>query len=90
MSFRSVGTARERWFVAEAEVVAALREYCLMKFDMKALARDCCRDGTGKRRFLQEGISFLGQAFSEPRLLALGYAFEQVTKAASCRSTRRC
>ncbi len=42
MSFRSVGTARERWFVAEAEVVAALREYFLMKFDMKALARDCC------------------------------------------------
>jgi amidase len=26
------------------------------------------------------GISFLGTAFSEPRLLALGYAFEQVTK----------
>ena len=41
--------------MAEAEVVAALREYCLMKFDMKALARDCCRDGTAKRRFLQEG-----------------------------------
>lgn len=30
---------------------------------------------------LPVGISFLGQAFSEPRLLALGYAFEQVTKA---------
>ena len=29
---------------------------------------------------LPVGISFLGQAFSEPRLLALGYAFEQVTK----------
>jgi len=26
------------------------------------------------------GISFLGRAFSEPRLLALGYAFEQATK----------
>ena len=26
-------------------------------------------------------ISFLGPAFSEPRLLALGYAFEQRTKA---------
>ena len=30
---------------------------------------------------LPVGMSFLGQAFSEPRLLALGYAFEQVTKA---------
>ena len=30
---------------------------------------------------LPVGISFLGPAFSEPRLLALGYAFEQVTKA---------
>ncbi len=29
---------------------------------------------------LPVGMSFLGQAFSEPRLLALGYAFEQVTK----------
>ncbi|HEX6162575.1 MAG TPA: amidase family protein, partial [Vicinamibacterales bacterium] len=27
------------------------------------------------------GISFLGPAFSEPRLLAIGYAFEQATKA---------
>jgi amidase len=27
------------------------------------------------------GISFLGPAFSEPRLLALGYAFEQATRA---------
>ena len=26
-------------------------------------------------------ISFLGPAFSEPRLLGLGYAFEQLTKA---------
>ena len=33
---------------------------------------------TGNR--LPVGISFRGQAFSEPRLLALGYAFEQVTK----------
>ncbi len=30
---------------------------------------------------LPVGISFLGTAFSEPRLLALGYAFEQATKA---------
>jgi amidase len=27
------------------------------------------------------GISFLGPAFSEPRLLALGYSFEQLTRA---------
>jgi amidase len=32
-------------------------------------------------RGLPVGISFLGVAFSEPRLLALGYAFEQETKA---------
>jgi amidase len=30
---------------------------------------------------LPVGLSFLGRAFSEPRLLALGYAFEQITKA---------
>jgi amidase len=30
---------------------------------------------------LPVGISFFGPAFSEPKLLALGYAFEQVTKA---------
>lgn len=30
---------------------------------------------------LPVGISFFGPAFSEPRLLALGYAFEQATKA---------
>ena len=30
---------------------------------------------------LPVGISFLGTAFSEPRLLALGYAFEQTSKA---------
>ena len=30
---------------------------------------------------LPVGISFLGPAFSEPRLLALGYAFEQATRA---------
>ena len=30
---------------------------------------------------LPVGISFLGGAFSEPRLLALGYAFEQATRA---------
>ena len=30
---------------------------------------------------LPVGISFLGTAFSEPKLLALGYAFEEVTKA---------
>ena len=48
---------------------------------IKVLPPDLTRDGTAKRRFLQEGISFLGQAFSEPRLLALGYAFEQVTEA---------
>ena len=29
---------------------------------------------------LPVGISFFGSAFSEPRLLALGYAFEQLTK----------
>ena len=27
------------------------------------------------------GISFLGAAFSESRLLAIGYSFEQATKA---------
>jgi amidase len=27
------------------------------------------------------GISFLGTAYSEPKLLALGYAFEQASKA---------
>ncbi len=32
-------------------------------------------------RGLPVTISFLGQAFSEPRLLALGYAFEQKTRA---------
>jgi amidase len=32
-------------------------------------------------RGLPVGISFLGLAFSEPRLLALGYAFEQATHA---------
>jgi amidase len=32
-------------------------------------------------RGLPVGISFLGRAFSEPRLLALGYAFEQETHA---------
>ena len=30
---------------------------------------------------LPVGLSFFGPAFSEPRLLALGYAFEQATKA---------
>lgn len=30
---------------------------------------------------LPVGLSFLGRAFSEPRLLALGYAFEQATRA---------
>jgi amidase len=30
---------------------------------------------------LPVGISFFGPAFSEARLLALGYAFEQATKA---------
>jgi amidase len=30
---------------------------------------------------LPVGLSFMGRAFSEPRLLALGYAFEQLTKA---------
>ena len=30
---------------------------------------------------LPVGLSFLGRAFSEPRLLALGYAFEQATSA---------
>ena len=34
---------------------------------------------TGNR--LPVGISFLGRAFSEARLLALGYAFEQLTRA---------
>ena len=32
-------------------------------------------------RGLPVSVSFLGPAFSEPRLLALGYAFEQLTKA---------
>jgi amidase len=32
-------------------------------------------------RGLPIGISFLGRAFSEPRILALGYAFEQATHA---------
>jgi amidase len=27
------------------------------------------------------GLSFLGAAFSEPKLLSLGYSFEQATKA---------
>ena len=30
---------------------------------------------------LPVGISFLGRAFDEPRLLALGYAFEQAPRA---------
>lgn len=30
---------------------------------------------------LPVGISFFGTAFSEPKLLALGYSFEQITKA---------
>ena len=30
---------------------------------------------------LPVGLSFLGPAFSEPRLLALGYSFEQITRA---------
>ncbi|MCY4510001.1 MAG: amidase family protein, partial [Acidobacteria bacterium] len=30
---------------------------------------------------LPVGLSFLGRAFDEPRLLALGYAFEQETRA---------
>jgi amidase len=30
---------------------------------------------------LPVGISFFGPAFSEPRLLALGYSFEQATHA---------
>ncbi|MDB5975070.1 MAG: glutamyl-tRNA amidotransferase, partial [Nevskia sp.] len=30
---------------------------------------------------LPVGISFFGPAFSEPKLLALGYSFEQATKA---------
>ena len=34
---------------------------------------------TGDR--LPVGVSFLGRAFSEPSLLALGYSFEQATKA---------
>ena len=34
---------------------------------------------TGSR--LPVGLSFLGRAFSEPRLFALGYAFEQIMKA---------
>ena len=34
---------------------------------------------TGDR--LPVGVSFLGRAFSEPRLLALGYSFEQATRA---------
>jgi amidase len=32
-------------------------------------------------RGLPVGISFLGKAFNEPRLLALGYSFEQATRA---------
>jgi amidase len=32
-------------------------------------------------RGLPVGLSFLGRAFSEPRLFALGYAFEQATRA---------
>lgn len=32
-------------------------------------------------RGLPVSVSFLGPAFSEPRLLALGYAFEQITRA---------
>ena len=51
---------------------------------IKILPPDLTRDATAKQRFLQEGISFLGQAFSKPRLLALGYAFEQVTRPAGC------
>jgi amidase len=27
------------------------------------------------------GISFLGTAWSEPKLIALGYSFEQITRA---------
>ena len=34
---------------------------------------------TGGR--LPVGLSFLGPAFSEPRLLAIGYSFEQATRA---------
>ena len=34
---------------------------------------------TGSR--LPVGLSFLGRAFSEPRLFSLGYAFEQIMKA---------
>ncbi len=54
------------------------------------LARQVCQsDGfpgphrTGRfyRNGLPVGISFLGRAFDEPRLLALGYAFEQLSKA---------
>jgi amidase len=30
---------------------------------------------------LPVGLSFMGRAFSEPRLLAMGYAFEQATRA---------
>jgi amidase len=30
---------------------------------------------------LPVGLSFLGRAFSEPRLLSLGYSFEQATNA---------
>ena len=30
---------------------------------------------------LPVGLSFLGRAFSEPKLLSLGYSFEQATKA---------
>jgi amidase len=30
---------------------------------------------------LPVGLSFFGPAFSEPRLLALGYSFEQATRA---------
>ena len=32
-------------------------------------------------RGLPVSLSFLGTSFSEPRLLALGYAFEQLTRA---------
>ena len=38
---------------------------------------------TGDR--LPVAISFFGAAFSEPRLLALGYSFEQATMRAGCR-----
>ena len=38
---------------------------------------------------LPVGLSFLARAFDEPRLLALGYAFEQAPRRAACRCTRR-